>query len=133
MSVHLLLAESDPTLRSDLADYFLSLGFQVETANDGLECLDRLRSFRPEVLVIDADLAWGGGDGVLRLIQEGQSLMPPAVVAIGQERSKALADRLGLSPIVCLSKPVHPSSLVIRIATQLFSTVRSPLPTVACS
>lgn len=64
MSLQLLLAESDPTLRSELAGYFLSVGFQVDTVNDGLECLDRLRSFHPGVLVIDADLDWGGGDGV---------------------------------------------------------------------
>lgn len=133
MSVHLLLAESDPTLRSELAGYFLSIGFEVETVNDGLECLDRLRSIRPEVLVIDADLTWGGGAGVLHLIHECQLPMPPAVVAIGREPSKILADRLGLSPIICLCKPVHPSSLVIRIATQLFSTVQSPLPAAACS
>ncbi|WP_169977279.1 response regulator transcription factor [Tautonia rosea] len=122
MFPHLLLAESDPSLRSILADYFASLGFQVETANDGLDCLDRLRSSQPEVIVIDADLAWGGGDGVLSLIHERQSQVPQAVIAIGTESPERLADRLGLSPQVCLSKPVHPSSLVIRIATQLFTT-----------
>ena len=132
MSVHLLLAESDPMLRSELASYFVAIGFQVETVNDGLECVERLRSLRPEALVIDADLAWGGGDGVLRLLHEHQSPMPPAVVAIGHDPSPMLADRLRLPPVVCLSKPVHPSSLVIRIMTQLIETAQPSLPETAC-
>ncbi|MEW4570017.1 response regulator [Tautonia sp. JC769] len=132
MPVHLLLAESDATLRSELAGYFASLGFQVETVNDALECLERLQSLQPEALVIDADLAWGGGDGLLRLIHERMPLMPPAVVAIGREPSPMLADRMGLPPIACLSKPVHPSSLVIRILSQLVATAEAPIAAEAC-
>ena len=75
-----LIAEGDLEF-SDLLQCFLKdRGFRVESASDGLECLAKLRKSLPAVLVLDAELLWGGGDGVLSWLHEEQAV--PAVSVI---------------------------------------------------
>jgi two-component system KDP operon response regulator KdpE len=124
MPAQLLIAESDPVLRRFYRTYLQAVGFEVETAADGLECLDRLRLGRPDALVVDLDLRWGGGDGVLSCL-EGDD-RPRAVVALGSAPPAELARRLGLPETFCLQKPAHASSLVLRLATLLFGLASGP-------
>jgi CheY-like chemotaxis protein len=44
------------------------VGFDVVTTCSGLECAARLRERVPDVLVLEAHLPWGLGDGVLALM-----------------------------------------------------------------
>lgn len=70
MKPTLLIAEGDAELR-DLFRWFLTEhGYEVETASDGLDCLEKLRRVLPAVLVLDRELRWGGGDGVLAWLRE---------------------------------------------------------------
>lgn len=66
--------------------------FVVEVASNGLECIARLRQLAPELLVLDLDLPWGGGDGVLAYLAEEPSLRPKwiLIVAGPQTGSSAL-------------------------------------------
>ena len=64
MSAGLLIAEADADLRRLYELLSSKLGFLVETAGDGLECWSKLKARSPEALVIDAEIPWGGGDGV---------------------------------------------------------------------
>ena len=45
-------------------------GYRVETSTGGLDCLAKLRHVTPAVLVLDRELLWGGGDGVLAWLRE---------------------------------------------------------------
>ncbi|QDV35224.1 response regulator [Tautonia plasticadhaerens] len=121
MPAQLLVAESDSVLRGLYAAYFRAIGFEVETADDGLRCLDLLREDRHDALVIDMDLRWGGGDGVLSWLAGDESHRPRAVVALGSSTPAELSLLLGLPERDCLQKPAHASSLVVRLATQLFT------------
>ncbi len=40
-------------------------GFDCRLVFSGVECVAALRGFQPDVLVLDPNIAWGGGDGVL--------------------------------------------------------------------
>ena len=75
MKQTLLIADGDAEL-CDLCRRFLTArGYDVETSLDGLDCLEKLRRLEPAVLVLDPELLWGGGDGVLAWLRE-ESLMP---------------------------------------------------------
>ena len=70
MKQTVLIAEDDAEL-CDLYQRFLTdRGYEVETASDGLECLRKLGEAAPDVLVLDLELLWGGGDGVLAWLRE---------------------------------------------------------------
>ncbi len=70
MSRTLLIAESDAELCDLYAMFFTEYGYEVETATDGLDCLEKLRRLSPSVLLLDQELHWGGGDGVLAWLRE---------------------------------------------------------------
>lgn len=75
MKKTLLIADGDAEL-CDLYRRFLSArGYDVESSSDGLDCVAKLRRMKPAALVLDPELRWGGGVGVLAWLRE-ESLMP---------------------------------------------------------
>jgi DNA-binding response OmpR family regulator len=80
--IRVLIAEPSEYL-ADLYDQFLSKqGFEVDTASNGLDCLEKLRTFVPDLLVLEPAMPWGGGDGVLALMHEESDLPLPSVVIL---------------------------------------------------
>lgn len=92
----------------DVNQIFLSkLGYVVETCTDGLECLANLRFDAPALLVLDLDLPWGGGDGVLAWLREERAAPRIPVLLMGP--AEAGSDRYLFNewPVVeFLPKPV---------------------------
>lgn len=70
MKARLLIAEGDAELCDLYQMYFAERGYEVETAQDGLSCLAKLQRTMPAVLVLDRELLWGGGDGVLAWLRQ---------------------------------------------------------------
>jgi len=66
----LLIAEGDAGLCEVYRSVLTQLGYEVEIARDGLDCLAKLRQRRPAVLVLDWELHWGGAAGVLACLRE---------------------------------------------------------------
>jgi DNA-binding response OmpR family regulator len=80
MKPRLLIADSDPDLCHVFQRFLSGQGYEVETASDGLSCLEKVRRTNPAVLLLDRGLYWGGGDGVLAWLREEWALSGPAVV-----------------------------------------------------
>jgi CheY-like chemotaxis protein len=106
MKTGLLIAEADAEVREMFDRIANHLGFDVETAADGLDCWNKLRNSVPDVLVIDAEILWGGSDGVLSCLRDGacRTLMPDVFV-IGQDRPEVLSRRFAVPVRNCFQKP----------------------------
>ena len=74
MPIRVLVADPDRYLLASYQEQLSAEGFEVATARDGLECLRRLRRFKPDVLVLEPAIPWGGGDGIVSLMHEEPSL-----------------------------------------------------------
>jgi DNA-binding response OmpR family regulator len=70
MKQRLLIADRDAELCEVYRRFLTQQGYGVETSRDGLDCLAKLRQVPPAVLVLDLELLWGGGDGVLAWLRE---------------------------------------------------------------
>jgi DNA-binding NtrC family response regulator len=70
MKQTLLIANGDGALCDIYRRFLVECGYAVETSSDGLNCLRKLRQAKPAVLVLDMELRWGGGDGVLAWLRE---------------------------------------------------------------
>jgi two-component system response regulator MprA len=70
MNQTLLIADGDAELCDVYRRFFACQGFDLETASDGLDCVEKLRRVTPAVLVLALELHWGGGDGVLAWLRE---------------------------------------------------------------
>jgi CheY-like chemotaxis protein len=107
-----LVAESDRALARYYGHCLRREGYDVHFACDGLDCWKRLHELRPAVLLLEWELPWGGGDGVLARLREDWS---------GAEVFVALTTRVDLAtdgplnipfPVqICLRKPVRLAAL----------------------
>ncbi len=70
MRQRLLIADSDSERCEVFRRFLTERGYEVETSTDGLDCLAKLRQVTPTPLVLDLELLWGGGDGVLAWLRE---------------------------------------------------------------
>jgi DNA-binding response OmpR family regulator len=106
MNPTLLITVADAALR-DLYQRFLSeFGYEVETASDGLDCVEKLRRLMPSVLVLDRELRWGGGDGVLAWLRERGSPFGVRVVLTTTDRFPPDPAEVLRPPVVkLLSRP----------------------------
>jgi DNA-binding response OmpR family regulator len=88
MPARILIADTDRRLTEIYREHLEDLGLAVRTVADGVECVNLLREFRPNLLLLGTSLPWGGCDGVLALIREEPNLRPEFVLVLA-----ARADR----------------------------------------
>ena len=70
MKQRLLIADRDAEKCAHYRTFLADMGYDAETCTDGLDCVAKLRQETPAVLVLDLELLWGGGDGVLAWLRE---------------------------------------------------------------
>ena len=76
-----LIASSSAFRRDFYQQAIHNLGHAVLLSDGGVDCVQQLRARRPDLLVLETPLLWGGSDGVLEILKEQQS-MPVRVVLV---------------------------------------------------
>lgn len=71
--IRVLIADPDECRLAAFRNSFQD-DFDLDTASCGLECIARLRERTPDILVLEPQLPWGGGDGVLALMRADSTL-----------------------------------------------------------
>ena len=118
MAVRILIAAPDRFLLACYSKHLRERGATVSTATDGLECLERLRDAVPDVLVLDPALSWGGGDGVLALLNDEPALRPHVVMILAQGLNRSALYRLSSFKVDDYQmKPLTATELAHRICT----------------
>ena len=46
------------------------LGYDVTVVENGLQCLSEFRALRPDILILDPHILWGGSQGVVRVLRD---------------------------------------------------------------
>ena len=113
MDQGLLVATGDSRLSTSLRVYFGQRGgYRVQTASDGLECLGKLRQYLPSLLILDMNLLWGGGDGVLARLRDWPEARETRVILIDAAEDKAhTCDCAGPPVIGSIRRPVRIAEL----------------------
>ena len=115
MSLRVLIADDDAV---QVADFRTHLdGVETRMVMSGLECLDQLRRWRPDILVIDADLPWGSGLGVLAVMREDPEIAPLPVLLLASEPAGLAWESMGWRDYALMTKPVPPATLARVIFT----------------
>ena len=113
MKHRLLIANRDVEWRELYQRFFTELGYEVESSSDGLDCLAKLRHAAPAMLVLDLDLLWGGGDGVLAWLREEGSAPKIPVLLMGPPAALPDMTEFNEPPIVdYLPKPFTLTALL---------------------
>lgn len=96
--------------------YLRSLGYDVTTADDGLEAVAEAKRSIPDIIVLDLELPGiTGFEAAVRLRQAPETAAIPLIAATGYSHAKQLdqARDCGFDSIVV--KPCEPAALVAEI------------------
>src|SRR5262245_26644666 len=83
--MRILVASSSVFRQRFYQEVVEKLGHEVLVTSGGLECVSKLRSSAPDLLILEAPLHWGGTEGVLEVAQNdlGSRALPVILVAVG--------------------------------------------------
>jgi len=112
----ILVVEDDSLTCFALAELLRDADFEVDTAGDGAEALDKIHARPPDAVVLD--LVMPGVDGWTFLIacrQDPSFALLPVVVTSGAREAQVDAVHLGAN--ACLTKPFDPDKLVQTVAS----------------
>ena len=99
-----------------LKDQIAAQGYKVITAMDGEETLDKVKSEKPNVIVLDMVIPRiDGTEIILRMKGDKSTMRIPIIVITGADVGHAKAQVLNSFSIPALSKPWQESELLDRI------------------
>ncbi|MDQ7093346.1 response regulator transcription factor [Desulfosporosinus sp. PR] len=120
----ILVVEDEESIRRFITLNLSAAGYQVGEAESGEEALAMLRTFNPELIVLDLMLPGIGG---LEVCQQVREFVPETLVimltAKGQDTDKILGLELGADDYMV--KPFNPFELIARIKAVLRRKVAS--------
>jgi two-component system, response regulator len=87
----IFLVEDDSVISHLYRARFLSEGFQVEVAEDGLSAMKALATLRPDVIVLDLILPFMNGVDVLKYIRSTPELKATPVIILSEAYMSELA------------------------------------------
>lgn len=124
-----LVADCDEMQLCQYRRFLLSRGYQVQSAMGGVECVARLRDGCPEILILDMELPWGGGAGVLAALRENADVLHPcSIIVTGQVAVSTLQD-VSIFPVIrCVRKPYRLSTVLEETISDLAAFGRRPPP-----
>jgi DNA-binding response OmpR family regulator len=114
----ILIVEDNPDLAYGLRTGLEIEGYDVQIAENGELGLERARSWRPDLVMLDLMLPGMDGYRVLKTLRDGGSEVPVLILtARGEEADKVLGFRLGADDYV--TKPCGVLELLARVGALL--------------
>ncbi len=114
----ILIVEDEPKMVAGLRDNFEYEGYEVLTAHDGLEGLDRALASSPDLIVLDVMMPKMSGLDVCRQLKMKRPSIPIIMLtARGQEVDKVVGLELGADDYV--TKPFSIRELLARVKAVL--------------
>lgn len=121
MPTRILIAIPDESLANSYEEFLCRDGFDVATVTNGLDCVAKLCSWTPDVLVLELDMPRGGGLGVLAMMHDGLEIpRVPVIVLTAHRDFQDLGDLLLFEMMSDLHvKPLPPERLARIIRRRL--------------
>src|SRR5947199_1785301 len=114
----ILIVEDEPAMVAGLRDNFEYEGYEVISAGDGVEGLDRALSENPDLVVLDVMMPRMSGLDVCKQLKVKQPALPIIMLtARGQEIDKVVGLELGADDYV--TKPFSIRELMARVKAVL--------------
>jgi CheY-like chemotaxis protein len=127
MKKTILLVDDEPHVIRVLRLMLEREGYEVASANDGNEALDKMRARRPDVMVSDIQMAGMDGRELCRTARARYPDEPfPIFVMTSMTASGEREWVRELANVDFLEKPLSPRQLVARLATHFANAVPQP-------
>ena len=130
MSARILVVDDAPEIRTLLKRTLTGLGHSVEVAEDGVEGVQKARSWQPELILLDLAMPRMGGLTACEHIREFSQSPIIVLSVMGEEQDKVRALDAGADDYV--TKPFGMQELTARVRAALRRRSGSPLDKFAC-
>jgi chemosensory pili system protein ChpA (sensor histidine kinase/response regulator) len=115
-----LIVDDALSVRNSLVQLVQDAGFRAETARDGIDAIDTLRVFRPDIVVTDLEMPNMNGIELTTHIRARDDLKGLPVIMItsrSQEKHRNLARQAGVDTYI--TKPYNDGDLLQTIREAL--------------
>lgn len=123
MQRHLMVASAFSSISERIERFFSTRGYQVDVVRGGVECLRGVRRMAPDLLILDWDLPWGGGAGVLACLHDAEATKTIPVIVLMEGSLKETSVAVPVAR--CLQLPCGVNSLCRTVESVLASTART--------
>ncbi len=116
MTHKILIVDDEPNIVMSLEFLLKKEGFTTETAGDGDMALDKVRSFVPDLMLLDVMMPKKSGFEVCEVLRADTTLSQPRIIMLtakGRETEQAKGLALGADAYVL--KPFSTKDLVAKI------------------
>jgi two-component system KDP operon response regulator KdpE len=121
----ILVVDDEPQIRRILQITLAGAGYEVEEAKSGEEALEKIRKFRPDLVVLDLNMPGMGGLAACRAIRNSTDIAIVMLTVRNAEADKVEALDAGADDFV--TKPFSTPELLARIRAALRRVPVSPL------
>jgi DNA-binding NtrC family response regulator len=108
--IRILLAEDDSGTHEEWRETLAAWGFTAEVAEDGVQALERIGSFHPDIVIADLRMPNKDGLELLNDIRQMGTYLPTLIIS-GQGDVPEAVEAIKLGAVDYLRKPVDPPHL----------------------
>jgi DNA-binding response OmpR family regulator len=122
MSHKVLIADDEPNIVISLEFLMKREGHEVSIARDGQQALDAIRSFRPDLVLLDVMMPFKTGFEVLQAVRADEAIAGTKVLMLtAKGRETDVAKGLALGADAYMTKPFSTKELAARVRQMLDS------------
>src|SRR5205823_10469236 len=96
----ILIVDDQPKIRRLMRSTLVASGYEVDEAKTGEEALERIREFRPDLVVLDVNMPGMGGLAACRAIRSDTSIAIIMLTVRNSEKDKVAALDAGADDFV---------------------------------
>lgn len=93
MSLNVLAIDDSRTMRHLLRATLEKAGFEVTTADDGVDGVEKLTSLMPDVIITDINMPRMDGFGVIDAVRASDNVSKVPILVLSTESSAEMKDR----------------------------------------
>jgi len=121
-AARILIVDDEGPLTTLLGHAFEHDGFQVTIAHDGIDCMNKVASFRPDVIIMDIMMPKLDGVDTTKLIRRNRSYGNTIIVALSARTDVETRQRMREAGAnYFMGKPFAVAKLVVRVKQLLNS------------
>ena len=128
-----MLVDDSKMVRVKSSRLLASHGFQVITANDGIDALKQLENCCPDLVITDVDMPEMDGFGLVAALKGDARTrqIPLVMITSAEDRHREEALRVGVGLV--MGKPYDEASLIAHIRSFKFFAKAEEVETLACA
>jgi len=116
-SGRILVIDDEPQIRRIMRETLTAAGYEIDDARNGLEGLDKLRAFHPDLVLLDMNMPEMGGVDVCKAIRADSNIGIIMLTVRKSDADKVAALDAGADDFI--SKPFSTPELLARIRAAL--------------